>query len=148
MPRALYKYEDKEFVEEDFFYADSALFDIFTYRVIRGDARRALLEPNKIVLTETVAARYFGDVDPVGRTLTAGNSAYEVTGVIEDVPSNSHFRFGALASRTNLPEQIGSWGNFGVFTYLLFPEGLDVKAFEEKMQGMYAAYMEPIFGPE
>ncbi len=147
MPRALYEYEDKEFVEEDFFYADSALFDIFTYRVIRGDARRALLEPNKIVLTETVAARYFGDGDPVGRTLTSGNSAYEVTGVIEDVPSTSHFRFGALASRTNLPEQIGSWGNFGVFTYLLFPEGLDVKAFEEKMQGMYAAYMEPIFGP-
>lgn len=147
MPRALYEYEDKEFVEEDFFYADSALFDIFTYRVIRGDARRALLEPNKIVLTETVAARYFGDGDPVGRTLTSGNSAYEVTGVIEDVPSNSHFRFGALASRTNLPEQIGSWGNFGVFTYLLFPEGLDVKAFEEKMQGMYAAYMEAIFGP-
>lgn len=147
MPRALYKYEDKEFVEEDFFYADSALFEIFTYEVIRGDARRALLEPNKIVLTETVAARYFGDSDPVGKTLTAGGSTYEVTGVIEDVPSNSHFRFGALASRTNLPEQIGSWGNFGVFTYLLFPEGLDIKAFEEKMQGMYAAYMEPIFGP-
>ncbi len=51
-------------------------------------------------------------------------------------------------TRSFLPEQIGSWGNFGVFTYLLFPEGLDVKAFEEKMQGMYAAYMEPIFGPE
>jgi putative ABC transport system permease protein len=147
MPRALYKYEDKEYVEEDFFYADSALFEIFTYEVIRGDARRALLEPNKIVLTETVAARYFGDSDPVGRTLTAGNSTYEVTGVIQDVPANSHFRFGALASRTNLPEQIGSWGNFGVFTYLLFPEGLDVQAFEKKMQGMYATYMEPIFGP-
>jgi putative ABC transport system permease protein len=147
MPRALYKYEDKEFIEEDFFYADSALFDIFTYKVIRGDARSALLEPNKIVLTETVAARYFGDADPVGKTLTEGTNTYEVTGVIEDVPFNSHFRFGALASRTNLPERIGSWGNFGVFTYLLFPEGLDVKAFEEKMQGMYAAYMEPIFGP-
>jgi putative ABC transport system permease protein len=147
MPRALYKYEDKEFVEEDFFYADSALFDIFTYKVIRGDARSALLEPNKIVLTETAAVRYFGDADPVGKTLTEGTTTYEVTGVIEDVPFNSHFRFGALASRTNLPERIGSWGNFGVFTYLLFPEGLDVKAFEEKMQGMYAAYMEPIFGP-
>lgn len=64
MPRALYKNEDKEFVEEDFYYADSALFEIFTYKVIRGNARRALLEPNKIVLTETVAARYFGDGDP------------------------------------------------------------------------------------
>ncbi|MBE0676511.1 MAG: FtsX-like permease family protein, partial [Bacteroidales bacterium] len=96
--------------------------------------------------TETVAARYFGEDDPVGKTLTAGNATYEVKGVIEDVPFNSHFRFDALASRSNLPEQIGSWGNFGVFTYLLFPEGLDVKAFEKKMQGMYTAYMEPIFG--
>lgn len=147
MPTALYKYEDREFNEENFFYGDSALFDIFTYKVLRGDARSALLEPNKIVLTETVAARYFGEDDPVGKTLTAGNAAYEVTGVIEDVPFNSHFRFEALASRSNLPEQIGSWGNFGVFTYLLFPEGLDVKAFEKKMQGMYGAYMEPIFGP-
>lgn len=147
MPRALYKHEDKEFNEENFFYADSTLFDIFTYKVIRGDARGALLEPNKIALTETVAARYFGEDDPVGKTLTAGNATYEVTGVIEDVPFNSHFRFDALASRSNLPEQIGSWGNFGVFTYLLFPEGLDVKAFEKKMQGMYTAYMEPIFGP-
>ncbi|MRR19941.1 FtsX-like permease family protein, partial [bacterium] len=147
MARGLYKYEDKEYVEEDFFYADSALFDIFTYKVIRGDARSALLEPNKIVLTETVAARYFGEDDPVGKTLTAGTTVYEVTGVIEDVPSNSHFRFGALASRSNLPEQIGSWGNFGVFTYLLFPEGIDVKAFEQKMQEMYAAHMESIFGP-
>jgi len=147
MPRALYKYEDREFNEENFFYADTALFDIFTYKVIKGDARSALLQPNKIVLTETVAARYFGEADPVGKTLTAGDRAFEVTGVIEDVPFNSHFRFEALASRSNLPEQIGSWGNFGVFTYLLFPEGLDVKAFEKKMQGMYAAYMEPIFGP-
>ena len=147
MPRALYKHEDREFIEENFFYADSALFDIFTYKVLRGDARSALLAPNKIALTETVAARYFGEDDPVGKTLTAGDATYEVTGVIEDVPSNSHFRFEALASRSNLPEQIGSWGNFGVFTYLLFPEGLDVEAFETKMQGMYAAYMEPIFGP-
>jgi putative ABC transport system permease protein len=147
MPRALYRHEDREFIEENFFYADSALFAIFPSKVLRGDARSALLAPNKIALTETVAARYFGEDDPVGKTLTAGDATYEVTGVIEDVPSNSHFRFEALASRSNLPEQIGSWGNFGVFTYLLFPEGLDVEAFETKMQGMYAAYMEPIFGP-
>ena len=146
MPRALYKYEDKEFNEENFFYVDSALFDIFTYKVLKGDVRSALTEPNKIVLTEKVAARYYGSSDPIGKTLTSGNTTYEVTGIIEDIPFNSHFRFDAIASRNNLPEQIGSWGNFGVFTYLLFPEGSDVKAFETKMQEMYAAYMEPIFG--
>jgi putative ABC transport system permease protein len=146
MPRALYKYEDKEFNEANFYFVDSTLFDIFTYKVIKGDVRKALTEPNKIILTEKTAARYFGDADPIGKTLSTDNRSFEVTAIIGDVPSNSHFRFDALASRNNLPEQIGSWGNFGVFTYLLLPEGIDVKAFEAKMQGMYAAYMEPIFG--
>ena len=147
MPRALYKYEDREFNEENFYFVDSTLFDIFTYEIIKGDAASALREPNKIVLTEKIAARYFGDEDPIGKTLTTGTSTYEVTGVIKDLPSNSHFRFDAVAARNNLPKQIGNWGNFGVFTYLLFPEGLDVDAFETKMQGMYEAYMKPIFGP-
>ncbi|MCU0377925.1 MAG: ABC transporter permease [Bacteroidales bacterium] len=146
MPRALYKYEDKEFNEENFFYVDSTLFDIFTYKLVSGDMVSALREPGKIILSETVAARYFGSSDPIGKTLTTGTTTFEVTGVIEDVPFNSHFRFDAVASRSNLPAQLGSWGNFGVFTYLLFPDGTDVSAFEEKMQGMYAAYMEPIFG--
>lgn len=147
MPQTFYKYEDKEYNEEDFFFVDSTLFDIFTYKVLKGEVKTALLEPHKIILTEKAAARYFGDTDPIGKTITSGTNAYEVTGVIQDVPFNSHFRFDALASRNNLPKQLGSWGNFGVYTYLLFPENFDVKAFEKKMQGMYEAYMKPIFGP-
>ena len=146
MPRAVYRYEETEFNEEGFFYADSTLFDIFTYKVLQGEVVSALREPGKIILTEKVARRYFGTGDPIGKTLTTGTTVFEVTGVIEDVPFNSHFRFDALASRKNLPAQLGSWGNFGVFTYLLFPADFDVKAFEEKMQGMYAAHMESIFG--
>ena len=114
MPRALYKYEDKEFNEENFYYADSTLFDIFTYKVLKGEVKSALLEPKKIILTEKIAAKYFGNSDPIGKTLTTGTDTYEVTGVIKDVPTNSHFRFDAMASRNNLPKQIGSWGNFGV----------------------------------
>ncbi len=146
MNRALFRYEEKEYNEEDFFYVDSTLFDIFTYKVLKGEVKSALIEPDKIILTETAAGRYFGSDDPIGKTITSGNNSFEVTGVIEDVPSNSHFRFDAVASRNNLPKQLGSWANFGVFTYLLFPEGTDVSAFEEKMQGMYNAYMQPIFG--
>lgn len=147
MPRALYKFEDKEYIEDNFYYVDSTLFDIFTYRVIRGEVKSATRDPKKIVLTETVAARYFGSADPIGKTLTSGDNTYEVTGVIEDVPSNSHFRFGAVAARNNLPKQLGSWGNFGVFTYLLFPRDMDVIAFEKKIQGMYDAHMKTIFEP-
>ena len=80
MPRALYKYEDKEFNEENFYYADSTLFDIFTYKVIKGDVKSALQEPNKIILTERIATRYFGKSDPIGKTLTADTVTYEVTG--------------------------------------------------------------------
>ncbi len=146
MPRALYKYEDKEFYEENFNFVDSTLFDIFTYKVIKGEVRSALLEPNKIVLTERIANKYFGKTDPIGKTLTTGSDTYEVTGVIQNVPANSHFRFDAVASRNNLPKQLGSWGNFGVFTYLLFPRNFDVKAFETKIHEMYDTYMKPIFG--
>jgi putative ABC transport system permease protein len=147
MPRALYKYEDKEFNEENFYYVDSTLFDIFTYKVIKGDVKSALLEPNKIVLTAKIASKYFGDSNPIGKTLTTGTSTFEVTGVIQDVPFNSHFRFDAISSRNNLPKQLGSWGNFGVFTYLLFPENFNIKPFETKLKEMYTTYMKSIFGP-
>jgi putative ABC transport system permease protein len=143
----LYKYEDQEFNEENFYYVDSTLFDIFTYDIIKGDVKSAITEPNKIVLTRRTAEKYFGRTDPIGKTLTTGNTTFEVTGIIKDVPSNSHFRFDAVASRSNLPKQLGNWGNFGVFTYLLFPENFDISSFETKMQGMYDAHLKSIFGP-
>src|SRR5664280_1145454 len=147
MPRALYKYEDKQFNEENFYYVDSTLFDIFSYKVLKGEVKSALLAPKKIILTEKIANKYFGKSDPIGKTLTTGTDTYEVTGVIQDVPTNSHFRFDAVAARNNLPKQLGNWGNFGVYTYLLFPDKFDIKAFEKKMEGMYDAYMKTIFEP-
>ncbi|HKK41864.1 MAG TPA: ABC transporter permease [Bacteroidales bacterium] len=147
MPRALYKYEDKEYNEDNFYFVDSTLFDIFTIKVLKGEVKSALREPNKIILTEKTANKYFGKEDPIGKTLTAGSNTYEVTGVIQDIPTNSHFRYDALAARNNLPKQLGNWGNFGVFTYLLFPENFDIKPFETKIQGMYDEYMKSIFGP-
>jgi putative ABC transport system permease protein len=115
--------------------------------VLKGEVKSALLNPKKIILTEKIANQYFGKSDPIGKTLTTGTDTYEVTGVIENCPTNSHFRFDAVASRNNLPKQLGSWGNFGVYTYLLFPKGTNIKAFEKKMQEMYTTYMKPIFGP-
>lgn len=147
MPRALYKYEDKEFNEENFYYVDSTMFDIFSYKVLKGEVKSALLAPKKIILTERIAIKYFGKSDPIGKTLTTGTDTYEVTAVIQNVPTNSHFRFDALAARNNLPKNLGNWGNFGVYTYLLLPENLDIKAFEKKLEGMYDTYMKPIFGP-
>lgn len=143
--RAVFKYEDREFFEEDFVYTDTTVFDVFTYDFIKGSPKDALLEPNTIVLTEKIASKYFGKEDPIGKTLVSGDEAYKVTGVIKNIPFNSHFRFDALASRKSLPAEMGSWGNFGVFTYILLPEGLDPKVFEAKLPEMYDKYMSEIF---
>jgi putative ABC transport system permease protein len=143
--RSLFKYEEKEFMEENFVYADSTVFDVFTYQFIYGSPHSSLTEPNTIVLTRTVANKYFGPGDPVGKSLTSSNNAFRVTGVIADLPRNSHYRYDALVSRTSLPAQMGSWGNFGVFTYLLLPEDINITEFEEKINGMYDKYMAEIF---
>ena len=76
-----------------FFYVDSTLFDIFTYKVIKGEVKSALLEPKKIILTEKIAARYFGNTDPIGKTLTTGTNTYEVTGVIRRCSHQFSFSF-------------------------------------------------------
>ncbi len=143
--RALFSYKGTEFIEENFFYTDTTVFDIFSYSFIYGNPATALDRPNDIVITKTIAAKYFGDTAPLGLTLKSGETFYEVTGVIEDVPTNSHFRFDALVSRLSLHDEYKSWDQFLVFTYLLFPENVNVDDFEVKMQEMYTKYMAPIF---
>jgi len=143
--RALFKNGDIEFTEEDVMYADSTFFDIFTYKTLEGSTEEALDKPNSIVLTETMADRYFSGEPSVGRTLKVGEEIYTITAVIEDVPRNSHILFDGLVSRNSLPAQMGSWGNFGVFTYLLLQEGEDAAGLQEKMKEMYERYMATIF---
>jgi putative ABC transport system permease protein len=143
--RALFRNGDTEFTEEDVYYADSTFFDIFTYKTLEGSTDEALYKPNSIVLTKTMAKRYFGDGQAVGNTLKVGDEIYTVTAVIQDVPKNSHILFDGLVSRSSLPAQMGSWGNFGVFTYLLLHEGEDASAFQDKLQSMYDRYMATIF---
>jgi len=143
--RASFIQGDAEFIEENFFYADTTVFDMFSYKFLSGNPEHALARPNDIVITKTIADKYFGEEDAFGKTIKSGEVFYEVTGVIEDLPHNSHFRFDALVSRLSLPEEFGSWGNFGVFTYLMFPENVNVEDFEVKMQEMYGKYMASIF---
>ena len=76
--RAPFRYNDKEFYENNFFYADTAVFDVFTYKFIKGDPKTALMEPNTMVLTETVANKYFGNDDPIGKILVSGEESYRI----------------------------------------------------------------------
>lgn len=143
---ATYKADDgKEFKEDNVYIADSAFFDIFTYKILEGSADKALRHPNDLVVTRTMARRYFGNGPAVGKTLRSGDRLYTITAVMEDVPKNSHVTFDGLISQITFAAQAGTWGNFGVFTYLLLKEGTDIPGFQEKLKGMYAKYMASIF---
>lgn len=144
--RHLYKYEETEFFEEEVSYTDSTVFNIFTWPLVEGDPKTALTEPNSIVLTRTFSERYFGKESPIGKVLQReDDNSYTVTGLLEDIPENSNYRFSALISRNSLPEDFGSWGNFHIYTYILLREGADYKALEAKLPEMYKNYMAEIF---
>ena len=144
--RTLFKKNETFFYEDDVYFVDSTVFDVFSWKLIFGNAETALNEPKSIVLTRSFSERYFGNEDPVGKSIeTTGGESYMVTGLMEDVPENSHLKFSAMVSRNTLPRQMGSWGNFGVYTYLLLPEGTDYKQFEAKISEMYDKYMAQIF---
>lgn len=146
MQRSLYKNGDKQFYEEDFFLADSTVFDMFSYEFVKGDQATALDLPFTMVITEKIATKYFGDTDPVGLSIqNQQNEEFKITGVIKDVPNNSHFRFDALVSRNTRPQNQGSWGNFGVFTYIQLPVGYDLSKMYVSLDTIVNQRVNPIF---
>ena len=105
--RSWFKNGEILFVEENIMYADSSVFEVFTYPLLQGDPKTALTQPNTIVISKSMADKYFGDEDPMGKVLEReGERTYEVTGVMKDVPKNSHIRFDALLSGSSLPNPL------------------------------------------
>ncbi len=102
-----------------------------------------------MVLTEETAIKFFGNTTGViGQTLqTANGDNFKITGILKDVPLNSHIRFNMLLSASTLPRGDNNWGNFNVYTYVLLHPNADPAAFEKKLQPMYDKYMAQIFKP-
>ena len=139
--RMAVKYEDKIFYEGAIHYADSSLFDVFTFPLIKGDPHTALAQPYSVVITEAMAQKYFGDEDPLGKALTIDyQREYTVTGVAENTPNNSHLDFDLVCSfQTLYVEQrqgLDVWGWLGYYTYLLLDEGADYQALEAKFPAL------------
>lgn len=95
---------DTYFLEERFYYAEHDIFEVFTIPLIKGDPQTALENPNSLVLSESMVLKYFGDEDPIGKLMKVGSDreAYQVTGIMEDVPKNSHLHYDFLASYITL----------------------------------------------
>ena len=139
-------YEDKVFYENGILYADNSLFQVFTFSLIKGDPSTALKLAYTIVLTRETAERYFGSENPLGKILNYNNQYdFTVTGVVENVPQNSHFTFDMLCSYETLydldREAMENWFNFMDYTYLLLPEGFDYKILENKFPALIEKYM-------
>ncbi len=137
-------YGDKTFKENAFAYADSNFFEVFTLPFLKGNPKTALLEPNTIVISESVAKKYFGSEDPIGKVLLFKdfNTSFKITGVMREMPVNSHFHFDLFASMASFPQSREfSWMTSEYYTYLVLPKGYDYKKLEAKLPADVEKYM-------
>ena len=146
--RPVIRVEENSFIEDNFFYADSNFFRVFTVPLISGNPASVLSRPNTIVLSEETARRLFGTENPVGKTVLMNERyLFEITGVSENMPHNSHFRYDFLASiETVIPDQTDNftyWVNNNLYTYILLAENSDINLFNERLQELVYKYVAP-----
>ncbi len=136
---------DKDFIESNYLFADNNFFDVFSFEFIEGNPKTALDGIDNVVITASTAKRLFGDGPVLDKVYYLDTTSFVVSGVIEDVPVNSHMQFDILGSIHSLPflEQAASsnsWINPWLFTYVKLKEGASAEAFEEKLPEMVQTY--------
>jgi putative ABC transport system permease protein len=140
------KYNDKAFTEEKVFFADSNFYEFFDFKLIEGDRKTVLKEPNTLVLTEAIAKKYFGDESPIGKLMILGNEnkSFKVTGIAENAPANSHFGFNVLVSASSNENLKGTiWLNNYLFTYFRIRPNTNVEQVNKKYQDLVEKYIGP-----
>jgi len=140
MDDPLITYEETQIEEERVFLVDGDVFEVFSWDLVKGDAKTALVDVNSIVMTESTAIKYFGDDDPIGKIINYDNLVeMKVTGVAKDVPLNSHFKWDMLASLSTYEALVGvdrlmqNFGSNNYTTYLLLPEGYDYMDLQDQL---------------
>jgi len=129
-------YDGEKKIEDNFLFADSSIFDIFTIKFVKGDPSTALTRRKSVVITQEKAQEYFGDQDPLGMLLSVNRDSnyYVVTGVIEPLPENSHFFADFIASMSTLEySREETWFQNSIFSYVLLAPGSDPGEVEGKM---------------
>ena len=135
---------ERRFIEENVYRADSSIFDVFTFEFLQGNPKTALKDLHSLVLTESMARKYFGSEDPIGKTLEIDEwDPRNVTAVIADMPENSHFKFDFLATlkyydENDQPIDINSiWGWYNFYTYIKLKPGASITKVDQKIQAVF-----------
>ena len=131
--------------EDKVIYADPTVFDVFTLPMLQGNQGTALQDPHTVVITESTAKKYFNKTDVVGKTLTINDTGnYKITGVIKDIPQQSHFHFDFFVSLTESEEsKQNNWLSNNFNTYILLKPGADAKALNAQMDRETEKYVGP-----
>ncbi|THU34845.1 FtsX-like permease family protein [Niastella caeni] len=147
----LFRKGDIKFNEEGVVWADSAFFNIFGFRLLKGDARTALMQPFTVVLSETAAKKYFGKADPMGQTIliTSDGLPATVTGVMQDMPENTLIKSQVVLSMSTITLKWAQglddqWGDYGPYSFLLLKPGTNAIALQKK----FPAFLEKWNGKE
>jgi putative ABC transport system permease protein len=161
MTGAMVQNRNHEYVVESFVFADANLFDVFSFSLHQGDPNTALVEPYSLILTQAMAERYLDDGDPIGQTLTlrweGEERQFHITGILQDIPRNSHFAIDFLASYASLntmidQELLHTWFDFRTYTYFLLEEGVPPERVVSKFPDLIEKYMgesgRRLFGPD
>lgn len=139
------RYKNKMF-DENVAFVDSSFFDMFTYPVSKGEPYNELNRFNCIVMTSDVAKKYFGDEDPIGKTLTVNDSLdFDVTGIMNETPTNSHLHFDLILPfeiLEKLGRDLKTWGNNSYYTYVQLQSKIDVSEVEKKIKDVVKVYNE------
>ncbi|RAW00378.1 ABC transporter permease [Pseudochryseolinea flava] len=143
----LAQYDDVTDYEPDSYIADSTVFDVFDFKLVKGDKRTALREPYSIVLTQSMATKYFGDEEPLGKMLKMDYDQFKVTGIVADVQENSHFTFSNLISfstwsKNQKENEQNAWFWNGFHTYVLLRDADAVHNVRSKMKDFIARNIE------
>jgi putative ABC transport system permease protein len=137
---------NRQFKEMKFAYADSNLLNIFSLALVEGDGQKALEKPNSLVISKSLAIKYFGSLSVLGKTLTIDDKPpLQITAVMEDMPVHSHFHYDALISMSTLHFPRETWSNVGIFTYLVLQKGTDPKKLEARFRELVEKYVVPEF---
>jgi putative ABC transport system permease protein len=138
-------YGEKIFMQERLAAVGPEFFSIFKFSFLKGDPKTALIDPHSVVLTESLARKCFGDAEPMGKIIQMDDFDLKVTGIVEDIPRNSHLQFDYAFPAENMRQwresQLDSWSYTQFVTYLELEENANVQAINQKMKELVKKHL-------